>query len=273
MSTLWFLWSPWWEGWRFCPLKSSHGWLSAGRLVVGGWWWGSDSPCQSIPAHLDALTFSNGWAIFFQGVGGYVGIHLQSPRVTPLSASRHFHLCIGVKLQGICLENVGKIPRCFGKTQEKVGMFFHHFFDSYYPWVKIKVVLELGDSPWKICLKLFCLAGLNDLLRMSSYSLVTILVLASKCDMNWIQLPRVPLGWTNWLLIALWKCKLTPERRNGNHTSLNDSKCGVTVSDMSKLPVVLVLFSSHHVKLSKSGLKNTMSPDWSAWKASGCFQK
>ena len=56
---------------------------------------------------------------------------LKSPEVTPLSTSRHFHLCIGVKLQGICLENVGKIPRCFGKTQEKVGMFSHHFFDSY----------------------------------------------------------------------------------------------------------------------------------------------
>ena len=55
------LWSPWWEGWRFCPLKSSHGWLSAGRLVVGGRWWGSDSPSQSIPVRLDAWTFSNGW--------------------------------------------------------------------------------------------------------------------------------------------------------------------------------------------------------------------
>lgn len=56
------------------------------------------------------------WGVVKQ-VGGYPGIHLKiSPGHTPFRFKALKHLCIGVKLQGICLENVGKIHRCFGKT-------------------------------------------------------------------------------------------------------------------------------------------------------------
>ena len=94
----------------------------------------------------------------FSGSGRKMPVSiLKSPRVTPLSASRHFHLCIGVKLQGICLDNLGKIPRCFGKTQEKVVMFSHHFFDSYghvgvsknrgtpNGWFRMEIPIKLDD--------------------------------------------------------------------------------------------------------------------------------